>query len=87
MDNKYQLTETLLYKGVEGAVTGKFLIDIGNETLWASRKTISEIFQTTPQNISEHLGNIFQEGELIENKVAISSKILFKDQSEFSKES
>jgi hypothetical protein len=26
----YQLTETILYKGIEGAVTGQFLIDIGN---------------------------------------------------------
>lgn len=87
MNNKnYQLTETLLYKGIEGAVTGQFLIDITNETLQASRKTVSEIFGTSSQNISEHLRNIFQEGELIENKVSISSKILFKDHVEFRKE-
>lgn len=88
MNNKnYQLTETLLYKGIEGAVTGQFLIDIDNETLWASRKTVAEVFGTTAQNISTHFINIFDEGELDENKVSINANDLFKDQKEFSNES
>ncbi|WP_281177922.1 hypothetical protein [Methanobrevibacter cuticularis] len=37
VNNKnYHLTETLLYKGIGGAVTGEFLVDTQNETLWAS---------------------------------------------------
>ncbi|MCL2688081.1 MAG: virulence RhuM family protein [Methanobrevibacter sp.] len=85
MNNKqFQLTETLLYKGIDGAVTGEFLIDVFNETLWASRKVVAEIFGTSGQNISKHFRNIFQEGELNENEVSIDAKKLFKDQSEFS---
>jgi len=86
-DKQFQLGETLLYKGIDGAVTGKFLIDVFNETLWASRKVVAEIFGTTGQNISLHFSNIFTEGELNENEVSINAKELFKDQVEFSKES
>ena len=46
---KYRLVDTLLYQTEEGAVEGKFII--GDDTLWASRKTVSEIFGTTRQNI------------------------------------
>jgi len=45
------------------------------------------IFETTPSNISMHMQNIFQDGELKENEVSISSKELFKDQNEFIKDS
>ena len=81
---KYKLVDTLLYQSEEGAVEGKFII--GNETLWASRKVVAEIFGTTGQNISDHFRNIVQEGELEENEVSISSKELFKDDLEFSKD-
>ena len=81
---KYKLVDTLLYQSEEGAVEGKFII--GDETLWASRKVVAEIFGTSGQNISDHFRNIVHEGELEENDVSISSKELFKDDSEFSKD-
>ena len=82
---KYELVKTLLYQSEEGAVEGEFII--GDDTLWASRKVVAEIFCTTGPNISMHFSNIVSEGELIENQVSISSKELFKDDSEFSKKS
>jgi len=87
MTNSFQLTETFLYKRVEGAVTEQFLRDIGNETLWVSQKTVAEVFGTIVENISIDFINIFDEGELDENKVSINVNDLFKDQREFSKES
>lgn len=86
-DEQFRLTETLLYKGIDGAVTGEFLVDYVNETLWASQKTIAEIFGTTGQNIAMHFVNIYDDGELIENDVSISANALFKDQNEFIKKS
>ena len=80
---KYELVKTLLYQSEDGAVEGEFII--GGETLWASRKVVAEIFTTTGQNISDHFKNIVQEGELEENEVCITSKELFKDDIEFSK--
>lgn len=79
---KYELVKTLLYQSEEGAVEGKFII--GDETLWASRKVVAEIFSTEKSNISKHFSNIVSEGELEEKEVSISSKELFKDDLEFS---
>lgn len=81
---KYKLVNALLYQSEEGAVEGKFII--GNETLWASRNVVAEIFNTDKTNISKHFSNIVSEGELEENEVSISSKELFKDDIEFSEE-
>ena len=35
-----------------------------NDTLWLTQKQIAEMFQTTPQNITLHLKNLFAEGEI-----------------------
>ena len=82
---KYELVKTLLYQSKDGAVEGEFIID--DETLWASRKIVAEIFDTDKSNISRHFSNIVSEGELEENEVCISSKELFKDDLKFSAES
>ncbi len=81
---KYKLVDTLLYQSEEGAVEGKFII--GDDTLWASRKVVAEIFGTDKTSISKHFLNIVSEGELEENEVSISSKELFKEDIEFSEE-
>ncbi len=82
---EYKLVETLLYQSEEGAVEGKFII--GDDTLWATQKVVAEIFGTTGQNISFHYLNIVEEGELIEKETRLTSKDLFKEDSEFIKES
>ena len=48
--------------------TGKVNIDVffKDETLWLTQKKMSELFETTPQNITLHLKNIFETGELEE---------------------
>lgn len=44
-----------------------------NDTLWMPQKEIAELFDTTKQTISYHLGNIFKEGELSEKAVVKES--------------
>lgn len=39
------------------------------ETIWLSQSRMAELFQRSKQTISEHLRNIFDEGELNENSV------------------
>ena len=80
---KFDLIKTLSYYGQETTVEGDFII--GEDTIWASRNIVANIFGTTAQNISSHFKNIIEEGELIEKEVSISSKDLFKEQTEFSK--
>jgi hypothetical protein len=45
---------------------GKSRIDVmlENETVWLTQKQMALLFETTPQNITMHIGNIFKEGEL-----------------------
>jgi hypothetical protein len=49
--------------------SGKVNIDVffQNETLWLTQKKMAELFETTPQNITLHLKNIYAEGELKED--------------------
>ena len=37
--------------------------------MWLTQQQMSELFSTTKQNISLHIGNIFREGELIKEVV------------------
>ena len=59
MDNK---GEILVYKNQDGTV--KVDARLEKETVWLTQKTMAELFQTTKQNISLHLSNIFKEEEL-----------------------
>lgn len=35
--------------------------------MWLTQRDMSELFQTTPQNITQHIAAIFEEGELVES--------------------
>jgi len=51
---------------VYAAEDGKLKIDVrlADETVWLTKQQLAELFQTTRQNISQHLLNIYEEGEL-----------------------
>jgi len=53
------------------APDGKIEIEVwfADETVWLTQKTIGELFDTSKQNISYHLQEIFKSGELEENSV------------------
>ncbi len=67
MDIK-QNSEFIFYTGKDGKI--KVQIILGNETVWATQKSMSEIFGVDRSVITKHLQNIFLEGELIENSVS-----------------
>jgi len=54
-----------LYTTPEGDVTLNVLLQ--NETIWLTQKAMSLLFDTSPQNITIHLKNIFESGELSES--------------------
>lgn len=83
MENKIEIYQT---KDNHAQVKVKF----EDDTVWLTQKLIAELFQTTPQNITIHLKNIFGEGELeeistckdflqvqIEGKRKVKRKLLF----------
>src|SRR6476661_6584015 len=45
-------------------------LDPSNETLWATQQQIADAFGVASNTVTEHLKNIFREGELDENSVA-----------------
>lgn len=54
--------EFLLYQTEDGQT--RIDVRMGDETVWLSQKGMADLFQTTKQNVSLHLQNIYEEGEL-----------------------
>ena len=65
--NKPENTEFLLYQ----ADNGKILIEtrMEDETVWLTQHQMGELFSKDKRTISEHIRNIFSEGELFEASV------------------
>lgn len=61
-----QLNKFILYSTPSGEVRVDVLLE--NETVWLTQKAMAELFQTTTQNITMHLKNIYDANELIENR-------------------
>ncbi len=60
-------SEILIYQTDDGRV--KLDVRLENETLWLTQQKMADLFQTTKQNIGQHLKNIFEEGELKQDSV------------------
>lgn len=54
----------ILYTTPKGEVKLNVLME--NETIWLTQKAMGILFNTMPQNITIHLKNIFESGELFE---------------------
>ncbi|MDD3860999.1 MAG: RhuM family protein [Bacteroidales bacterium] len=54
--------EIVLYQSDELSATLEVRIE--DETVWLTQAQMAELFQTSPQNITIHIRNIFQESEL-----------------------
>jgi hypothetical protein len=55
-------SEFLLYQTEDGQT--RVQVRFAEETVWLSQGQMAELFQTTKQNISLHIRNVFEEGEL-----------------------
>lgn len=60
-------SEILLYQTEDGQT--KIDVRLEEETVWLTQAQMVELFQTTKQNISLHIKNVFKEGELHESSV------------------
>ena len=54
----------LIYQTEKGDT--KIDVCFQDETIWMSQRNIAELYQTTPQNITIHMKNIYADGELSE---------------------
>ena len=64
MENK---SEILFYTAENGKT--KIQVRLEDETVWLTQKQIAELFDKSRVTITEHIKNVFAEGELDENSV------------------
>lgn len=65
-----QANEIILYQPDS---TLKLEVRLENDTVWLTQNQMTELFQTSKQNISLHINNIFKEGELVPETVVKDS--------------
>jgi hypothetical protein len=61
----------LVYQAEDGKL--KLEVRFEGETVWLTQQHMAELFQTTKQNIGQHLKSIFAESELLQNSVVKDS--------------
>ena len=59
--NMKEANEIVLYQPDE---TIKLEVRLENETVWLTQQQMADLFETTPQNITMHIRNLYKEGEL-----------------------
>ncbi|MEW5756104.1 MAG: hypothetical protein AB1810_07345 [Pseudomonadota bacterium] len=61
-DNNESTGEFILYQTEDGKT--RIEVRFQDETVWLTQAQMSELFQTTKQNVSLHIQNIYEEHEL-----------------------
>jgi hypothetical protein len=56
------MSEIIFYQTAQGQK--KISVTYDEETVWLTQKQLAELFKVTPQNITQHLKKIYEEGEL-----------------------
>ena len=69
--------EIIIYDTEDGET--KVEVVMKNETVWLSQKQMAELFDKDRKTITEHIGNVFKEGELAENSVCRKFQHTAKD--------
>ena len=69
--------EIIIYQADEG--TTKLEVKIEDETVWLTQTQMAKLFQTTRNNITLHISNIFKEKELSESSVGKESLLTASD--------
>jgi hypothetical protein len=60
-------SDFILYTSQDGEV--RVDVFVNNETVWLTQKAMQELFDRSKSTVSEHISNVFKEGELEENQV------------------
>ncbi|WP_445495652.1 virulence RhuM family protein [Photorhabdus sp. SF281] len=67
MENTDNHSQFIIYQTEDGE--NRLDVCFQDETVWLTQALMAELFQTSKQNIGQHLKNIFREKELIEDAV------------------
>ncbi|QBK77719.1 RhuM family protein [Myroides odoratimimus] len=69
MKEESNVSNFLFYQNKEGKTSVQVIVDSNQETIWASQKTMSEIFGVDRSVITKHIANVLKDGELEEDSV------------------
>ena len=74
-------SKILIYQAEDGST--KIETRLEDETGWLTQAQLAELFQKSRVTITEHIGNIFKEGELEENSVCRKFRLTAADGKEY----
>ena len=57
------IDSVVIYRSADNAV--QLDVQLSEETVWLTQRQMAALFNTTPQNITVHIRNIYKEGELL----------------------
>ena len=77
MNGDLSKTELILYKTEDGEV--KVQLRLFEGTVWLTQRKIAQLFDTTKDNVSVHLKNIYTEKELLEKATTEDSSVVQKE--------
>ena len=60
-------------------------VRLEDENVWLTQNSMAELFDTTRNNITMHIRNIFEEGELQESSVSKETLLTVKDGKNYNK--
>lgn len=82
MNPQNKNNQIILYNTESGET--KIEVQVRGETVWLSQKQMAELFDKDRKTITEHVGNIFKEGELVEKSVCRKFQHTAKDGKKYS---
>ena len=63
--------DVLLYQSPDGVI--RLDVQLEHETVWLTQAQMTKLFDISKKTVSEHIRNIFREGELVEDAVVRNS--------------
>lgn len=69
--------EIIIYQSEDGS--GKLDVKLEDETVWLTQNQLVELFHSSKANVSEHIKNIFDEGELEEDSTVREFRTVRKE--------
>ncbi|HLB43210.1 MAG TPA: hypothetical protein VJN02_10290 [Gammaproteobacteria bacterium] len=69
--------EILLYQTEDGST--RIDVRLQDETLWLTQMQMSELFQKDKRTISEHIANVYEEGELSQDATVRNFRTVQKE--------
>ncbi|HET7116253.1 MAG TPA: virulence RhuM family protein [Hanamia sp.] len=70
-------SDILIYQNADGVT--KIETRLQDETVWLTQAQMADLFQKSRVTITEHIGNVFKEGELDENSVSRKFRLTAAD--------